>query len=441
MPPPRPLAPWLHQLSPPIRELRRIRATSRNRRDSRTRAAHPILLGRAIFADMIFNRVAALALLSSLASTSTLSLRSPNPLSQSEIFPRDANADNLCPTTATTCGGRKVALVIDSSGSNTVTDPHNFRVEAGKEIAQRLVSTTEASGKVKADQVTVVDFDDSATVVYPMGDPSGANFTKIDSSGGTYIADGVREGVGQITGSSGGLAKDASGMVVLTDGEDSNQAELISEITKAGGLGIRVHFGFLDPSGLGTSRPSLLSAILGTGGIYSTISSAEAQKNFVNLVYLQGLTKQDNPNPNSTTGLLPGLTVARLIDSSQPPVKFTYSALSGEKLNFTVSSLSNQILTCSLRSGKKEVASATTSSFGGKALMSYESSKNDMLSLEVKATSGQGVMQVQPKTNMPNATRPLITSAAAMSGGKPSPFTLVGMSVICLVFAGTIVLG
>lgn len=229
-------------------------------------------------------------------------------------------------------------------------------------------------------------------------------------------------------------------MVVLTDGEDSNQAELVTEISKAGGMGIRVHFGFLDPTGVGSSRPKLLSAILGTGGIYSTISSAEAQKNFVNLVYSQGLTSQDNPNPNGTTGLLPGLTVARLIDATKPPVKFTYSALAGEKLNFTVSSLSSQSLSCSLRNGKKEVASDTTTAFGGMAVMSYESSKNAVLSLEVKATTGQGVMQVKPGTNMPNATRPL-TSAAAMSAGKASPFMLVGMSMICLVFAGTVALG
>ncbi|KAI9773046.1 MAG: hypothetical protein M1840_008166 [Geoglossum simile] len=339
----------------------------------------------------------------------------------------------MCPPTATACGGRKIGLVIDSSGSNNDNDPRDLRVEAAKDIAGRLVSTSEATDKVKADQVTVVDFDSSATVIYPLGDPAGANFSGIDSAGGTYIADGVREATNQITGSTQSETKGVSGMVVLTDGEDSSVSELITEVTKAGDSGIRVHFGFLDPSGSGSKREKLLGAILGTGGIYSTISSAEAQKNFVDLVYSQGLTSQDNPNPNGTSGLLPGLTVARLIDSTEA-VKFTYPALSGEKLNFTVSSLSKQILTCTLRKGKKEVATDSTTASGGHAIMTYESSQNSMLSLEVKAAAGQGVMQVKPGTNMPNATR-TFTSSAAMLGGKSSPFVVVGMSMICIAFA------
>lgn len=68
--------------------------------------------------------------------------------------------------------------------------------------------------------VTVIDFDSSASLDYALGDPGGANssFSKIDSFGGTYIADGVTMAIDQLTGS-GGSTSQRSAIVVFTDGE------------------------------------------------------------------------------------------------------------------------------------------------------------------------------------------------------------------------------
>ena len=46
-----------------------------------------------------------------------------------------------------------------------------------------------------------------------------ASFAKIGSSGGTYIASGVKMGVAQITASGTGGTGKRSGIVVFTDGE------------------------------------------------------------------------------------------------------------------------------------------------------------------------------------------------------------------------------
>jgi hypothetical protein len=98
-------------------------------------------------------------------------------------------------TNATTCvdihvksnnGNRKVAIVIDSSGSMTTSDPYDLRLAAGKALNDWLITAAEATSGRQADLVTVINFADVAFLDYPLGDPSGA-----DSSfdGSMYISE------------------------------------------------------------------------------------------------------------------------------------------------------------------------------------------------------------------------------------------------------------
>ena len=84
-------------------------------------------------------------------------------------------------TTAPTCvglsaksnnGNRKVAIVIDSSGSMDGSDPYNLRLAAGRALTGWLISNAEATGGRKPDLVTVIDFDDVAYLHYPFGLPA-----------------------------------------------------------------------------------------------------------------------------------------------------------------------------------------------------------------------------------------------------------------------------
>jgi uncharacterized protein YegL len=122
---------------------------------------------------------------------------------------------------ATTNGGRKIGIVIDSSGSMVDTDPNNLRITAGKAIAASLITSASAGPNGHPDLVTVIDFDDSVRVVYPLGDPASVSFAGIDSSGGTYIAIGVEAAIDQITNGTATTTAGLSGIVVLTDGQDS----------------------------------------------------------------------------------------------------------------------------------------------------------------------------------------------------------------------------
>jgi Mg-chelatase subunit ChlD len=119
-------------------------------------------------------------------------------------------------------GNRKIAIVIDSSGSMTENDPNNLRLTAGEDLDNWLISVNEATGNKKADLVTVIDFDDTVNIDYPLGNPGDAAnsaISAIDADGGTYIAGGVTAAITQLTSSGSGSTKDRSGIIVLTDGE------------------------------------------------------------------------------------------------------------------------------------------------------------------------------------------------------------------------------
>jgi Mg-chelatase subunit ChlD len=117
-------------------------------------------------------------------------------------------------------GNRKVAIVVDSSGSMAASDPYNLRLTAGVELTNWLISNKEASAKTPADLVSVINFDDQAFLDYPLGDPGNADsaFKGIGADGGTYIALGVQMAISQLL--AGPAPTDQrSGIVVFTDGQ------------------------------------------------------------------------------------------------------------------------------------------------------------------------------------------------------------------------------
>jgi secreted trypsin-like serine protease len=110
------------------------------------------------------------------------------------------------------------ALIIDSSGSMTTSDPQNRR-QAG--------ANAYVTASLPDDEVGVVDFDDSARVVSPavrVGDHRQdlANaIGRIDSSGGTDLGAGLTRGCG-LLGVAGGQRRAA---IFLTDGVGSYSDE------------------------------------------------------------------------------------------------------------------------------------------------------------------------------------------------------------------------
>ncbi|KAL8422241.1 hypothetical protein RB596_002834 [Gaeumannomyces avenae] len=323
-----------------------------------------------------------------------------------DVVRRDTGKCNI--QLAASNGGRKVAIVLDSSGSMSTTDPSRLRVVAGKALNNQLVPSSAATGGKQADVVTVVDFDSSARVIYPLGDPAqaGSSFDKIDSSGGTFIADGVKKATAELTKPGNDPTADRSGIVVLTDGEDSDTKGLIAAIEAARAAGIRVSFGFLAPTA-GAFKPDLLSAILKTGGSYASFATADAIQSWLFLILSNGITASDRPGSGSASSqpLLPGITVAKLSGGGQS-VAFSYAAQAGEQLVFSVSSLSAQELSAELSAeggGSGSVVGKNSTTARSKtATVAFSPSAAGNLKLVVAATNStaEGVFQVSLNSSL-----------------------------------------
>jgi len=295
------------------------------------------------------------------------------------------------------CQGRKVAIVIDSSGSNTETDPSNLRIAAAQAFNSMLITEADAGPDGLPDRVTVVDFDGSARVIYPLGDPSRASFD-IDSSGDTFIAGGVAAAIGELTKDPNDPTADRTGIVVLTDGEDSDIFALVGQINRAQSLGIRVAFGFLSPPANPVRKRSaelqrreppaeLVTAILKTGGFFSKIYSAETQRAFIDLVITHGPTNFDNAKGDNNGGpLSPGLAVSGLASAASGPDVYTYHGLRGDQLTFTIQS-NHQSLKAVVRDVRASVViKECTTDAQGKAQITFTVSKEADFELVISTT-------------------------------------------------------
>jgi von Willebrand factor type A domain len=308
-------------------------------------------------------------------------------------------------STATTTGGRKIGIVIDTSGSMADTDPNNLRVAAGEAIVGSLITKADAGPNRSPDLVTVVGFSDVSTIIYPLGDPSTASFSGIDADGGTYIAGGVEAAIDELTKDKTSVTAGVTGIVVFTDGQDSAVSDLVDQLNRARGLGIRVSFGFLSPSDItSTQDPSILSAIISTGGLYSTIGDSTAQANFVNLVLSHGLTNTDQAG-GSNNLLFPGLVTAGNVSATSGAETFTYDAVATEQLNFSVTSVDLEVFDLVLhdKNANKDVGSASTDS-SGFASIQYVVSVDGELDLSVSTTNATAGLFLVSLTSSLNRT-------------------------------------
>ncbi|KAH8646501.1 hypothetical protein BGZ60DRAFT_553823 [Tricladium varicosporioides] len=313
------------------------------------------------------------------------------------------------------CYGRRIAIVVDSSGSNTWTDPTNQRIKAAIALAKTLTTSANAEDGTAPDRVTVIDFDDFARVVSPMGDPSKVTFNGIDSEGGTDIGSGISLAIDEILKSDSDPVAHQSGIILLTDGSDGNPANQIRQLERAAKAGIRVSIGFLDPTSLKNINKrhlsrrdpamDLLFAILHTGGTYSTIDTAEAQENFINLVSNHGLTDMDSPSglASVSTFLLPDLTIADLI--SVEPRRFLYIAKAGERLNITVTKLSHSLsISATLQDIGQTMNISTLSVNTTATVFRFEAITDTVLQLEVDplfSNKIEGAFTVGLRTHLP----------------------------------------
>jgi Mg-chelatase subunit ChlD len=153
-----------------------------------------------------------------------------------------------------------IALVIDSSGSMTDSDPNSLRQASAKAFVKSLLPQ---------DAAAVVDFDSSAKLVQGLTGDQQALATAIDtidSSGGTDIGAGVRVGLDALK-----ADPDASRvrfMILLTDGVGSYDSSLTARA-----VADKVTI-FTIGLGGGVDQNLLQSIATGTGGLYHAVANA-----------------------------------------------------------------------------------------------------------------------------------------------------------------------
>jgi hypothetical protein len=306
------------------------------------------------------------------------------------------------------CQGRKLAIVVDSSGSNTQTDPGNLRSGAAADFNAGLISAAEAGAGGRPDRSTTIDFDDGARIISPLGDPDAASFAGIDASGGTNIASGVNLGIDELTRDPADPTTDRAGIVVLTDGEDSDRAALIAAIRRATAMGIRVSFGFLSPpsnpvataaahQATGTPPADLVAAIVESGGVFSTIDSAQAQKAFVSLVESRSATNLDDPNGADDDGpLASGVSTTAVAAPGGDLDTFSFAATRGRVLTVRVRALAGQPLTLTVRDvGRGSRVLAARTKADGVAAVTGRLRTSRLLEVDVRSTGAGGPYAVE----------------------------------------------
>jgi len=133
----------------------------------------------------------------------------------------------------------------------------------------------------------------------------------------------------------------------------------VTQIERAGKLGIRVSFGFL--SLLTTFQdPTILNAVRESRGIYATIADASGATNYVKYAILNGLTYNDNPQ-GFDERLLSGLAQTYTISGSNS-ITLKYRADKAENVSFSITSISAGSLKAVAKMGGTTLAKGDTSS-------------------------------------------------------------------------------
>lgn len=168
-----------------------------------------------------------------------------------------------------------------------------------------------------------------------------------------------------------------------------------------------------------TFDPDLLGAILRTGGTYVSFETADAIQSFLYLLLGNGLTKSDQTSAGGGQPLLPGVTVAKLTAGSTG-VGFSYTAVPGESVNFTVESLSSQSLQAELKDGKGvSLAKNSTGAFGEPAVVAYAATTGTDWVLTVGSVNdtAEGVFQVSVLSSLGISACNLTTVPGNGTGG------------------------
>ena len=212
----------------------------------------------------------------------------------------------------------------------------------------------------------------------------------------------------------------------------------MNQINRASSLGIRVSFGFLArQANLQDAR--VVSAITKSGGVYSTILNEGSSRNYINLVLVNGITKNDNPSGTSDI-LLAGLFSTHFISGSQTQT-IKYAARKNETIVFTVQNTNATTLGVDFVVSGKTVKNITVATLR-KGTANVTLPENGQIDIKVTASStGQdSVYAVGAESDMPTQNCTVAVKGNALSPGAKAGVAIGVIGAVGLIGVGLLFL-
>ncbi|GAB1316511.1 VWFA domain-containing protein [Madurella fahalii] len=253
------------------------------------------------------------------------------------------------------CRNRTATIAVDISWRSSLSGASQLEVSMARELSSRLTPHG-------LDKVALIEFDESARLVYPMGYPGSATFGFSEPCGPeANLGSALRLAIGETIEAQPETFTDRGAILLLStasEGRGLLAENALAQVRRAGKEGIRVHYGcistpkladehFAHGKGWTECSPGnrLLRGVLETGGMFAWIKSrgSRTAANFINLVMDRGLTATDDKDAPKHTRVSAGIITADFLSPDFPTKSFVYSVSAGEHLNFTVSSIASDV--------------------------------------------------------------------------------------------------
>ncbi|KAL2134817.1 hypothetical protein VTI74DRAFT_10713 [Chaetomium olivicolor] len=246
------------------------------------------------------------------------------------------------------CRNRTLAITVDKSYGSGLDG-----IAMERSFAQALNSRLTLHG---LDKVSMIEYDETARIVHPMGYPIHATFGFGKPSGRLCLGSGLELGIAENIEAQPETYTDRGAILLLATGSESHEASesTLRQLQRAIDEGIRVHYACItvpqlgggddrDKAGWMKCSPAhhLVPSVLKTGGVVAFIDSPGdgTPEYFANLVMDRGLTATDDKDTGEHTRVYPGITLADFLSTDYPTKSFCYPVSAGENLNFTISSI------------------------------------------------------------------------------------------------------
>jgi hypothetical protein len=247
------------------------------------------------------------------------------------------------------CRNRTVAVALDKSWESGISGG----IQLERLLSQELNSRLTMHG---LDKVAMIEFDESARIVYPMGYPKSAKFNFSQPGRQRSVGSGVELALAENIRAQPETYTDRGAILLLCTGSESREyfEKTLLQVQRAVEEGIRIHYGCINMPRLGDEDASederrtecspsdgLVPAVLKTGGVVAFINSPRFRtpSHFINLVMDRGLVATDDKDTAEHTQLYPGITLADVLSPDNSTKSFKYLMSAGENLNFTVHNL------------------------------------------------------------------------------------------------------